>query len=597
MANPVIISHNIDPTKVVFAYRAADADSLEVAQYYAQVRQLDDCQLCPLTVPAINEIDWDTYYNQIEVPLLAWIDNLKSSGVDHAHCQYPFIFCVILGFNIPKIVDYNGTKLAVASRVHRLGHDIYLKRPNHCWDRKFFRFFDDRDNSQLYVTAVIDGPTKQDAINLINRSLTVTNQGKIGGKIFLDPFGNKDTELQLNYQQEILDFITYDIDSLGSFYETTTDIEDPYKDPTFLFLEEDSFYWGWFTDTTSPQFFQDTRTIRTFLYNADDRGASNIKEVPEDSGYWPNLAILSSNPGYAATAGAVDPPDEDAYLYPRPFFEALHRGAGIGEAFLYASKYVDWKLVLFGDPLATVNFPLPHITKQYTLSNTEMIRTAIRAVESYLNRMDRLNTMLDNAIDFFVLFGGFDEMNIFYDTVDWRTVIGDTNISYNYIANIFSSLNNYQAITTGMSFSNWLNSENIFVSASFREVFGKFTSTSIAESMVFAAGTWELNFTYEHTDLTLEDVNFVIEVATDSKFENIVHIISSAENNTGWQYEREINEFFQLPETGLSSNYGGRKIRYVSPSNYLLTHTEEYWFKVYIDDSGARTVHTDQQVI
>ena len=80
---------------------------------------------------------------------------------------------------------------------------------------------------------------------------------------------------------------------------------------------------------------------RVFLYNADDDAAADITLSFDENGSdpWCNIAI-GIDPGYAACAGAVDAPDEDAYLRPRPFFEAMHQGASLGECFLYASPSI-----------------------------------------------------------------------------------------------------------------------------------------------------------------------------------------------------------------------------------------------------------------
>jgi len=590
MANPVQIAHNLIPQRILFCYRQNDADSLEIAQYYAQVRQLDSYQLCPLPVVSSRIIDWDTYYNDIEIPILNWLSQTSvRDDTGHAgHFISPYVFCIILGYNVPNIVEYNGERIAVASRVHRLGHPIQLKRPNHTYDRKssYWKYFDDIDNTQLYVTAVIDGPSKQFCFDLIQRGMTVSNQGRISGKIVLDPYGNKITEEQLDYQQEILDFITYDVPYFGSEYSTTIDIDDPYKDPTILYLNDDSFYWGWYTDTCSPQTFQDSRTLRAFLYNADDYGAFDIRENPPEEGKWLNRSLLASNPGYASAAGAVDIPDENAYICPRPFFKSLHRETSVGEAFLEANQFVDWKMILVGDPLITVNFPLIYTAEVNNLSNREIIYRTIRAIEDNLNRMNRLSRLLDDIIDIFLDSPTFDKMDIFYKTVEWRDSIGSFEVNKKYIESLAVALVRYQLMTTRQTFSEWLNSQGILVSNLFAEVLAESTSQSVTSDLIYDDGRWEIFFIYNHTALTLENVHFVIEVARDTNFEDIVYVISSDESTDGWWYEKEECIFRSFPESGFPSNYSSRRTRFVSPERYYLRHTELYYYRIYVDDSA-----------
>ena len=582
------ISHNVLPERTIFCYRADDAESLDVAEYYASQRLLDRRQLIPLHVTSDNEIDYDTYISDIETPLLAAIERLTSindTGVDSGHFSMPFIFCIILGYNLPHIVNYNGEKLAIASRVHRLGHDINPKYPNHSYDRKssYWRFFDDLDNTQLYITAVIDGRTKQDAINLIQRSIKVDNQGYVSGKIVLDPYGNKLTDAQLEYQDQILTFVERDIENLGSNYTTTIDIDDPYKDPIVQFLIEDSFYWGWYTDVASPQMFRDTRTARAFLYNADDAGAADIKADVSEGGSWCNVAITANNPGYAATAGSVDAPGEDAYLNIRSFFESLQRGSCMGEAFLFSSQFTDWKLMLIGDPLMVVDFPLPFDEARFYKSNKDILYLIIRATETYLRRMDRLSKLIEDAIQYILELKDFSVMDIFFKTVEWRDNIAGIEVSKQYVGNLINSFSNYFASThPGSAISNYLSEENILVTSRFADVYSTFTSQAIDSDVLFDDGAWEIVFVYTHEGLSLENIHFAIQVATDSAFTNTVYIIESDVSTVGWEYEKEVSDFYPLPAAGLPSNYASRRVRFISPEDYYLTTGEKYFCRVFV---------------
>jgi len=598
MATPVAIQHNIFPARVLFVYRADDADSLEVAQYYARKRQLEATQLLGVQTRYQNEIDYDYYLNHIETPILQYITERQT--LDHVSGHFNVVpWCIILGYNIPHIINYHGEMIAVASRLHRLGHPVDLKRPNHTFDRKTWRFFDDRDNTELYITAVIDGPTKQNAINLIDRSIAVDNLADVKGTINLDPYGNKLTTEQLSYQDEILTFIEKDIARLGSLYETTTDIDDPYKDPSFLRLHDESFYWGWYEDTTSPGVFRDSRTKRAFLYNADDEGLSDIKEDTTEGGHWPAVALAVNNPGYAAVAGAVDAPDENSYLYPRPFFEALHREAAIGEAFLYANKYVDWKLVLVGDPLMVVRFPLVFNEALFYTSNKEILYLTIRAIEAYLKKVDRLSRILDDIVQYGVDSNDFDTMQLFYSTVKWRDNIAAIARGKQYVGGLVKSLANYYARTHGEeSFSDWLaNTGQFKVTSRFQDIYQSSSSQTISDDLLFESGEWEINFNYTHSRLTLENIYFVIQVARDSNFTNVVYFISSADSVNGWWYEKEVSDFSSLPEDGFPSNYAGRRIRFVSPERYYLRETEKYFYRVFIDDSGGEQVVDTTELI
>ena len=133
------VAHNITPDKVLFCYRRDDEDSLEIARYYADKRLLEPQQLCPLDVPASYEIDYSLYVDRIEGQILAW---MQRALIDSEHHTTISPFCIILGYRVPVVVDYYGEKLAVASRLHRLGHAVSPKSLNHTYDRKEYQYFE-----------------------------------------------------------------------------------------------------------------------------------------------------------------------------------------------------------------------------------------------------------------------------------------------------------------------------------------------------------------------------------------------------------------------------------------------------------------------
>ena len=411
--------------------------------------------------------------------------------------------------------------------------------------------------------------------------MDVTNQQKITGTIILDPYGLKITDEEIEYQQQILDFISRDLSLLGSTSSTTVDIDDPYKDPTILNLIDDSFYWGWYQETASPQMFSDSRTKRVFLYNADDNGASDITDAPDEEGPWLNLSLLASNPGYASSAGAVDSPGVDGYLFPRPFFDALHKGASLGEAFLFSTQYINWKMILVGDPLITVNFPLAYSALTPCLSIKETCYQTIRAIESYLKKMARLNRIINESLQYFLDNPDFDLQNIFYSNINWKDTMADISVSEKNVDLLVKAFVDYFELSISGTLSESLDEWGIKVSSRFQNAIARNTSKTIDNSLVYEDGWWETTFVYNHSALTYENINFVIEVARDSLFIDIIYTISTEDSVEGWLYEKEICEFFPMPETGFPSNYSSRRVRFISPEEYYLTSTEKYFYRVY----------------
>ena len=422
---PTPVFHNIQPEQVLFCYRSGDADSLDVAEHYKKARGIPDFNLCPLPCDDHTTILTETAFEtQIQNPILTHITTGYRLGLLSpylASSDIADIWVIILGYNVPHIymagtTDEYGSEstelIAVASRLHRLGKfdgisseygDEYgtefytFKRPNHTYNRITYKFFNALDNEELYITAVIDGPTPEAAKKLIDRSILVNNDIYVTGNITLDPYGNQITKDQLDYEQDIIDF-NLDTSKFGLDVKSTVDTDDPYKEAQIHQLENESFYWGWFTPRASRDLFVDQAEKRVFGYNADDDGAAQIWRVTEESDRWCNL-LMDVEPGYASTAGAVGPPGEDAYLRPRPFFHSLHQGAALGEAYLASCRFVNWKLFLIGDPLMIVKFPLD-ITFP-GLPNNEAIRRIKNKLEAalfWLNIQSELSKEMQDRI-------------------------------------------------------------------------------------------------------------------------------------------------------------------------------------------------------
>ena len=132
----------------------------------------------------------------------------------------------------------------------------------------------------------------------------------------------------------------------------------------------------------------------------------------------------------------------------------------------------------------------------------------------------------------------------------------------------------------GGTLSKWLSDTNMPVSSAFAGVVSEYTSESVGSEHVHPDGWWEIEFTYIYNKIALGDIEFRIDIARDSQFLDMVGIIDSESEKNGWWYEKEVGTFLMLPSTGLPSNYGGRRVRYRSTDEVLLTPTELYYWRV-----------------
>lgn len=419
--------------------------------------------------------------------------------------------------------------------------------------------------------------------------MDVDNQPYITGTISLDPYGKKITSDQLNYQQEILDFIELDASQFGLDIISTQDIEDPYKDPVITYLKNHPFYWGWFIDRVSPQVFKKGTTKKVFLYNADYDGGSDITDPNSET--WVNTSLLTGE--YASTAGATSNPGETAFIYPRPFFECLFRGGGIGEAFLFANKYVNWKMFLVGDPLMVVEFP-----RQFTekgVPNKEVIRQIIQDIDNSIKQYDIIITKNDDLMMQFMLDPTFDTMEMYFGFSEWRTRVANVDARNDSLGPAVISITDYIRATENQTINQWLFENNVKVSQSFSEVALSSINTTINENNIYEVGYWQVESTVIHNELTLENINYTLQISNNKDFTDIVYEINS-NDNLNWFYEKEQYSYTSLPPEGFPSNYSGRRILYVG-NNYPLQENRNYHVRLFSDDSGPSFTSETQEIV
>lgn len=592
MSEYTVFQHNVTPDRVVFAYRDGDTDSIEVAQYYQSKRGIPSAHLIPLPCSSSYAITYDEFIADIETPLqnaIAALDSgLGSSGQKE-------IWVIILGYNVPVVYlqedpydpydPYASTGVkAIASRLHRLGFSEQDQFPNYIYNRQVFKYFDQDDASGLYMTAVINGPSKEIALALIDRSIDVDNQNFVAGKFYVDPYGLQATGAQRAYRDDILDFVSNGLDDLGLKVESTVEPIDG-SDPLTGYLRYDSFYWGWHTPRYTTDLFLNQNQRRTFLYNADEDAATTLTVGPDAQGSDPwCTAAINATPGYATCAGSVEAPGEENHLRPRPFFAALHQGASVGEAFLLSSPVVDWRIILIGDPLMVVNFPVDIPNEQdpaYTqITNDEGIRLTKEAIEESLGYALRQARLAEELLEYAYLRENIEEeVSLLYPINQWKNFRNESD-QYNLLTAPVTGLVRYIRLTTGLDFAAWLEQHGEMTTEFMQNLIAAgIPTTPIPDELVHDEGSWHYDFIYIHPRQRLENVFFQIQVATDSAFTDIKVDESSLIDNEGWQYERELNRFVQLISEGFPSSFSGRRVRYQAPSSNYLTRTETYFIR------------------
>jgi len=98
----------------------------------------------------------------------------------------------------------------------------------------------------------------------------------------------------------------------------------------------------------------------------------------------------------------------------------------------------------------------------------------------------------------------------------------------------------------------------------------------VNQQNIYAEGYWEFNTSVSSTGCTGNYYDFILEVATDVAFTNILQTLDTRISVIGWSYETaedtEGNIYYDFfPEGGLYKEYIGRKVRFSSTPNIIDT--------------------------
>lgn len=622
-----LVNHNILPNNVVVCYREHDADSYEVADYYRLLRKIPPENLISLPCVADHTITETEMVDNIEIPLLTAIlrleSGLDSHPVSHGHHQKQ-IWVIVLCFNIPNVyVNPLGDHIAVASRLHRLGKPNYVKFEHHFYGKEVIRFFDHQDANKLYITAVLDGPNKQVVKRMIKSAVDADLQAFISGNFYIDPYGKDSTTAEQNYEDDLELFVNEDANLLGLNVISTTHF--PNQDALINSMKKDCFYWGWYINRYSPDLFTYINQTRVFLYNADDDSAGYLRDGLFDQmgSPWCNVA-MNISPPYAATAGSIggsgiseDPYDPyaiadaaDSYLRPRPFFRYLHRGASLGESFLASSRYVEWKIILIGDPLLVVTFPndakeepglpsagsnaggdSPGIMSSRIINNASPVDQNVETfdanqvlieikniLEISLAYSLRQANITQNIFNDVINSHDLDENNrLLLPTYRWRNY-KDEDSRLKFFMPVVSQWVNMITKSNSLTINDWIEGNTDMISSSLSDLVTDVSKQEVQSGLIMPTGFWIFTFNYTHTIQTSENVHFILQMSTYSNFSVIVKEFNSLTSSDGWYYEYRVNNFISM-YNGFPTTHENRRVRYKSLAGDYLTKYEIYYVR------------------
>jgi uncharacterized protein (TIGR03790 family) len=557
---------------VAVVYREDSAESLEFATYYADKHGIDHAMLVPVPCTG-DEIlsSYAAFQTQIENPLIDFLAD-----------EYGLTArIIIVGYGVPGGFHHSGNIISTTSRLSRIHHTFDPGMSNPLFARQRFKRYDDDDADIAIIASRIDAPTLALAKSIVNNMRLTARQGVVNGKIYFDPLAPTVDEAEEAYQAELLDFEAQVLPVLNiPSYKTT--FWDEYTDVVIPKVSADSFMWSWKADRAGYTFFKEKTTARVFLYNGDTDGAESVRD-PLDK-RWPMLAL---NAGYAATAGAMSDPLPEGLLRPKPFFDALFRGASIGEAFLFAVPNLDWTITLFGDPLLTVKFPTAEVLLDgYTSASgfNLMGQHLQSAIAYYLEREEAY-------IDIFNIINDTDSVEVITQTMPAFTSLANGVIAET--KGVFSRLvTEYTKFPRGAgSLPQFLFERGDKISRLLPLIS---PSASVPTAFLFDFGYWQFEDEIQHPVSDFAKYTFILKIATDDLFTvgSTILTLDTSVSTAGWYYEKESNQFVEIPQGGILSSFAGRRIRYVSPETHYFDERKVYYARIWQENEFSETTPT-----
>lgn len=570
---------SITGDNVAVVYRENDSESEDAALRYQEIHSLTGDQLIAIPCSAREVLDnYAEFQSEVENPI---IEALTETGQPLTN---RIVYAIVLMPRVPGGFLDNGDTISSTSRLSRMFFSFDTSEKNilnPLYDRKTFKRFDETDADSALIVTRIDSPLAAITNQWLENIRLAKDQLLINGKFFFDPYSAYQGDDAIQYQSDLLTFSGDLLARLGLDVTETVQV-DPYIDALISSVEDDSFFWGWGADRGSLSYFKASANIRGFFYNADFDGAETIRDI--DARTWPLLAIRQ---GYIATAGSMSDPGIDTFLRPDPFFDALFRGATIGEAFLYSQPRLNTSIAVFGDPLSRFSFSLAFDGS--SLVNQEQAWQQINEcfAESAIN-IFRKNKILTDARQLIVNLNDFDaatelspvfhRLGSLFADPDWAADYQNLAIAMFNLA-VIRNQTNYETFYPDIA--DYLERHNIIIpEITLDALRNEEVKALVSENNIYEEGTWEFTFELEHDPGTFAFYQFELDIATDSDFTNILLSKDSLANSNNWFFEETTNNFVPIGVNGVTSNFAGFRIRYESQPGEELERGRYYYFRI-----------------
>ncbi|MFL2833582.1 MAG: TIGR03790 family protein [Coraliomargaritaceae bacterium] len=350
--------------EMVIVVNRNDPDSLSIGQHYARQRGIPESRIVHLSAPIKETISIAEYVNTVANPLLnallenEWVKGVKAGSKDvygrerlsvSIH-SIPFVV-LIKGVPLrithdPLLIEESSANLPMQFRVNNGSVDGEIALllapprtsmtalvPNPYFEKSSIS---STDANRLLRVARLDGPTKANVMNLIDRTLRAEEIGLMG-RAYIDTGGpHAKGDEWIRAAGDIAEAAFFDID-----YETSKRAMN-HRDR----LDAPAIYMGWYrphaqAQWRSPRWPVPPGAIGFHLHSFSGTSVRSTKT-------WLGAFIAQ---GYCATVGNVYEPYLEHTHRPQVFLAHLMSGGSFGEAVALSTPSLSWQSVAIGDPL------------------------------------------------------------------------------------------------------------------------------------------------------------------------------------------------------------------------------------------------------
>ena len=350
--------------EMVIVVNRNDPDSLSIGQHYARQRGIPQSRIVQLSAPIKETITIAEYAKTVANPLLnalienKWVKGVKDRSKDAYGRErlsvsiHNISFVVLIKgvplriANDPLLLEESTVNLSAQFRVNNGSVDGEIALllappktsmtalvPNPYFEKSSIS---PTDANRLLRVTRLDGPTKANVMNLIDRTLKAEEIGLMG-RAYIDTGGpHVKGDEWIRAAGAIAEGAFFDID-----YETSKRAMD-YRDR----LDAPAIYMGWYrphaqAQWRSPRWPVPPGAIGFHLHSFSGTSLRSTKT-------WLGAFVAQ---GYCATVGNVYEPYLEYTHRPQVLLAHLMSGGNFGEAVALSTPSLSWQSVAIGDPL------------------------------------------------------------------------------------------------------------------------------------------------------------------------------------------------------------------------------------------------------